>query len=71
VKFLSADPARFEESIQRIPTRILGEVEDIADAAIFLSSDAARYINGQVMYVDGGLCAGDGSRDALTPLRRD
>ncbi|MEM7688387.1 MAG: SDR family oxidoreductase [Pseudomonadota bacterium] len=71
VKFLSNDPAKFEESIQRIPSRFLGEVEDIADAAIFLSSDAARYVNGQVMYVDGGIGAGDGREDALTPRRRD
>lgn len=71
VKFLSNDPAKFEESIKRIPSRFLGEVEDIADAAIFLSSDAARYVNGQVMYVDGGIGAGDGREDALTPLRRD
>lgn len=71
VKFLSADPDKFEESIQRIPSRFLGEVEDIADAAIFLSSDAARYVNGQVMYVDGGIGAGDGRADALTVPKRD
>ncbi|MEO0417448.1 MAG: SDR family oxidoreductase [Pseudomonadota bacterium] len=71
VKFLAADPDQFDKSIKRIPSRGLGTVEDIADAAIFLSSDAARYVNGHVMYVDGGLCAGDGSQDALTPLKRD
>lgn len=32
-----------------------GEVEDIADAAVFLLSDAASYITGQVINVDGGL----------------
>jgi NAD(P)-dependent dehydrogenase (short-subunit alcohol dehydrogenase family) len=36
------------------PTRRLGTPEDIAQVVAFLLSDAANYINGQVIHVDGG-----------------
>ncbi|HEX8298635.1 MAG TPA: SDR family oxidoreductase, partial [Rubricoccaceae bacterium] len=35
----------------------LGEPEDIANAALFLASDAASWITGQTLVVDGGLDA--------------
>lgn len=41
--------------LQRIPLNCLGTVEDIAAAALFLASPAARYITGQVLTVDGGM----------------
>lgn len=37
------------------PTGRMGEVSDIAEAAVFLASHAAKYINGVVLPVDGGL----------------
>jgi 3-oxoacyl-[acyl-carrier protein] reductase len=37
-----------------IPARRIADVDDIADAVLFLSSDAARHIMGQVLTVDGG-----------------
>lgn len=40
---------------QRIPLGCFGQVEDIAEAALFLASPAARYITGQVLTVDGGM----------------
>ncbi|QFU15132.1 SDR family NAD(P)-dependent oxidoreductase [Microvirga thermotolerans] len=43
--------ARLVESIH---TRRLGRPEDIADAVMFLSSDAAGWISGQILSVDGG-----------------
>lgn len=50
---------------RRIPLRDYGTKRDIADAALFLASDHARYINGIVMEVDGGMLLGDASADAL------
>ncbi len=37
-----------------IPARRIADVDDIADAVLFLSSGAARHIMGQVLTVDGG-----------------
>jgi NAD(P)-dependent dehydrogenase (short-subunit alcohol dehydrogenase family) len=44
-------PAR----IAKVPMGFLGDPADIANTAIFLASDAARYITGQIIRVDGGL----------------
>ncbi|NQU16639.1 MAG: 3-oxoacyl-[acyl-carrier-protein] reductase [Candidatus Saganbacteria bacterium] len=44
-----------EQMLNQIPMKKLGEPEDIADAAIFLASDAAKYITGQVINVNGGM----------------
>jgi 3-oxoacyl-[acyl-carrier protein] reductase len=41
--------------LQNIPLGTLGEVEDIAEAALYLASGGARYVTGQVLNVDGGL----------------
>jgi 3-oxoacyl-[acyl-carrier protein] reductase len=41
--------------LQNIPLGTLGEVEDIAEAALYLASDGARYVTGQTLNVDGGL----------------
>jgi 3-oxoacyl-[acyl-carrier protein] reductase len=40
---------------ERIPLGRLGEPRDIADAVLFLASDAAGFITGQVLTIDGGL----------------
>ena len=39
----------------RVPMRQMGEPWDIANAALFLVSDKAKYITGQILTVDGGL----------------
>ena len=52
-----------EEAIsKRLPTRRLGVPADIANAALFLCSDAASWITGETLVVDGGsLCIASGS----------
>jgi 3-oxoacyl-[acyl-carrier protein] reductase len=43
------------ELLKRIPLNSFGQPEDIANAALFLASPAARYVTGQVLTVDGGM----------------
>ena len=43
---------------KKIPVRRLGQPQDIANAVLFLVSDEAEYITGQVLKVDGGLTLG-------------
>jgi 3-oxoacyl-[acyl-carrier protein] reductase len=54
----SLGPAGAEKAGEFIPMGRIGEPEDIADVALFLASNAARYITGQVVVVDGGLLVG-------------
>jgi len=42
----------------RTPAGRWGEVEELVGAAIFLASDASSFVNGHVLYVDGGVLAG-------------
>ena len=44
-----------EEACKTIPLKEFGKVEDVAEAVVFLASDRARYITGQVLCVDGGI----------------
>ena len=49
------DPEKREKSMQAIPWRRPGEPHEIAGLAVFLASDAADYVTGQVFVMDGGL----------------
>jgi len=51
------DPARHAERVARMMIPRWGEPEDLAGAAIFLASDAARYVTGTDIFVDGGWVA--------------
>jgi len=53
MKRLVPEPIK-EKVRQRIPLGRFGEIADIEKAAVFLCSDAASYINGAVLVVDGG-----------------
>lgn len=44
-----------EELSKQIPLGCLGQSEDVAKAAVFLASEGAKYITGQVLHVDGGM----------------
>ncbi len=44
-----------EQMLAQIPLRRIGNPQDIADAVVFLASDKASYITGQVLTVDGGM----------------
>ncbi|MEX1180132.1 MAG: SDR family oxidoreductase [Cucumibacter sp.] len=43
--------------VKRVPTGRWGEVGELIGAAVFLASDAASYVNGHILYVDGGVSA--------------
>lgn len=45
-----------EEAVKQIPLGAFGKTEDIANLAVFLASEQANYITGQVINVDGGMC---------------
>jgi len=52
-----ADPQVRERLLQRIPLGRVAEPEDVAGPIQFLCSDAASFITGQVIYLDGGITA--------------
>jgi NAD(P)-dependent dehydrogenase (short-subunit alcohol dehydrogenase family) len=53
-----ADPEQVKRDIvARQPLRRMGQPEDIAEAAFFLASDAASFITGTYLVVDGGITA--------------
>lgn len=54
---LRNDPDRNKAILERIPAGRWGEPDDIGEAAVFLSSPAAKYIHGAVLNVDGGWLA--------------
>jgi NAD(P)-dependent dehydrogenase (short-subunit alcohol dehydrogenase family) len=54
---LMADEQFRDEVIARIPLGRIASPEDIGGAAVFMASPAARYITGQILYLDGGITA--------------
>jgi NAD(P)-dependent dehydrogenase (short-subunit alcohol dehydrogenase family) len=48
------DKAGVNNRLETIPLRRIGLAEEVADVALFLASDASRYVSGQVIAVDGG-----------------
>ena len=54
---LQADESRNRSILERIPAGRWGDPGDLGGAAVFLASDAARYVHGHVLAVDGGWLA--------------
>jgi 3-oxoacyl-[acyl-carrier protein] reductase len=58
-RMIEGIPEKVIEKLQaRIPLRRFAEPEEIAAAHLFLVSDDASYITGQVLFVDGGVSVG-------------
>jgi NAD(P)-dependent dehydrogenase (short-subunit alcohol dehydrogenase family) len=53
-KALNSDPERKAKVFNRTPMGHMGQPEDIGAAALYLASDAAKYVTGVVLPVDGG-----------------
>ena len=52
-----ATPERYENLVKQIPLGRFGDADEIAKLAVFLASDAASFITGQVIVADGGFTA--------------
>jgi NAD(P)-dependent dehydrogenase (short-subunit alcohol dehydrogenase family) len=53
-KALNSDPERKAKVFGRTPMGHMGQPEDIGNAALYLASDAAKYVTGVVLPIDGG-----------------
>jgi len=51
------DPQFSSWLVGRTPSRRWGDVEDLGGAVVFLASDASKFVNGHILYVDGGVTA--------------
>ncbi len=51
------DPTFSAWLVGRTPSRRWGDVEDLGPAIVFLASEASRFVNGHILYVDGGVTA--------------
>ena len=49
------DEANLASALRSLPLGCIGEPDDIAGAAVFLASNAGRYVNGESIVIDGGL----------------
>jgi glucose 1-dehydrogenase len=56
-------PEAYNNLLKLIPSRRIGEVEDVGNAAVWLASDDADYVNGTTLFVDGGMLLYPGFED--------
>jgi glucose 1-dehydrogenase len=52
-----------QQLLKLIPQKRIGKVEDIGNAAVWLASDDADYVNGTTLFVDGGMTLYPGFED--------
>ena len=57
--YLEQNPDKRRRAEADVPLGRIGVPDDVVGAVLFLASEAARYMTGQTIYVDGGLIAGD------------
>jgi glucose 1-dehydrogenase len=56
-------PSAYNSLLKLIPSKRIGEVEDIGGAAVWLASDDSEYVNGITLFVDGGMLLYPGFED--------
>lgn len=61
----AADPEQAKTMLDKVPLRQFGTVEQVGEAALYLSAAAASYISGTILKVDGGYQLGDASANCL------
>jgi glucose 1-dehydrogenase len=56
-------PEAYNQLLKLIPSKRIGEAEDIGGAAVWLSSDDSDYVNGITLFIDGGMLLYPGFED--------
>jgi glucose 1-dehydrogenase len=56
-------PEAYQSLLKLIPSKRIGEAEDVGAAAVWLASDASEYVNGITLFVDGGMLLYPGFED--------
>ena len=51
------DPVKYQEFVRRIPMGRMGELHELAGAALFLAAESSSYVTGSCLFVDGGWTA--------------
>lgn len=54
---IEANPKILEQNLKRIPMRRAGQPREVADVVVFLASDAASFVTGETVAIDGGWLA--------------
>ena len=57
MNYMRDDPERLARLYEQVPMRRSGGEDDIKGAAVFLASDAAAFVTGHTLVVDGGMLA--------------
>ncbi|HEY0743109.1 MAG TPA: SDR family oxidoreductase [Chryseosolibacter sp.] len=56
-------PEAYQNLLKLIPSKRIGEAEDVGNAAVWLASDDSEYVNGITLFVDGGMLLYPGFED--------